>query len=652
MKNQKTFKLYIKKAQLLTLLIFAMAFTSTAQQYDFEDKTESPYFLVKGNTENISLPLKSTTATVSIAGVIADVKVKQVYTNTGENTINATYVFPGSTKSAVYGMQMKIENRVIIAEIKEKEEAKEIFEQAKSEGKNASLLQQQRPNVFQMDVANIKPGQTIIVELFYNELITPEAGIYEFVYPKVVGPRYADEEGMIKDPWVQNPHSTTKKGSAHSKSTFNIKVNLNTSLPLQQVQSFSHKVNINYSNGKSAIVQLKSPKAYLDSKDFILNYSLAGGKIESGISLYEGEKENFFLMMMEPPKRVKSDEITPREYIFIVDVSGSMNGFPLDITKKLMEELLEKLTPVDRFNILLFASSSDVLSENSLSVTPENIKKGINFINKEHGSGGTDLLPALKRSLALPKSKGYSRSIVITTDGYVTVEKEAFDLIKENLGKANFFSFGIGTNINRYLIEGLARVGKGEPLVITNEVDAKEKASKFIEYIQSPILTDIKINFKGLDAYDIEPATFPDLFAERPILVYGKWKGKPKGKIEIKGKNNSGQFKSSIEVTKDNISNNNEALKYLWARNKIMDLSDYNSLSGNDEFKSEIIDLGLTYNLLTQYTSFVGVDDGIQSNESIQQNSNSGAVPEPHEWALIITSLLFLSFLIYQRYAL
>ena len=635
-----------------TFLIFNVALF--AQEYEGEDKVESPYFLVKGASEHVELPLKSTSTKVNIAGVIADVKIKQVYTNTSEETIEAVYVFPGSTKSAIYGMQMKIGERIIVAKIKEKEVAKQLFEQAKEEGKNASLLQQHRPNVFQMNVANIKPGQTIEVELFYNEIIIPEAGIYEFVYPKVVGPRYADEAGIQKEKWVVNPHTNPKahKNTTFSKPTFNIDVNLNSSLPLHQVKSTSHEVNINYNSKKSASITLKNPNTIDSDADYILSYSLSGGKIQTGISLYQGEKENFFLMMMEPPKRVNSKTIVPREYVFIIDVSGSMNGFPLDVTKKLMKELLIKLTPEDKFNILLFASASDVLANESLPVTPENISKGIAFIEKEPGSGSTELLPALKRTLNLPKAEGYSRSVIITTDGYVTVEKEAFDLIRENLGKANFFAFGIGGNVNRYLIEGLARVGQGEPLIITSENEATKKAVKFISYIQSPILTNIKVKFKDFDVYDVEPASFPDMFAERPILIYGKWKGTPKGEIKITGKNSHQKFKNSIAISESNLTEDNEALKYLWARNKIMSLSDYNRLSNAEGYKAEITELGLKYNILTQYTSFVGIDDKVEVNESIHNSSNSGAVPEPHEWALIITSLLLAGFLIFQKYAL
>jgi Ca-activated chloride channel family protein len=209
--------------------------------------------------------------------------------------------------------------------------------------------------------------------------------------------------------------------------------------------------------------------------------------------LHRGDKENFFLMMLQPPKRIITKEIPYREYIFIVDVSGSMNGFPLDISKELLRNLIGNLQEVDRFNVLLFASGSSLMSEKSLPATEQNIKKAIRLIERERGGGGTELLPALKRALALPRGEGYSRSVVIVTDGYVHVEKEAFDLIRNNLGKANMFPFGIGSSVNRFLIEGMARAGMGESFVITRPDDAKKTATKFRKYIASPVLTQIKL---------------------------------------------------------------------------------------------------------------------------------------------------------------
>jgi Ca-activated chloride channel family protein len=325
--------------------------------------------------------------------------------------------------------------------------------------------------------------------------------------------------------------------------------------------------------------------------------------------LYQGEQENFFLLMAQPPQRVATENIPAREYIFVVDVSGSMHGFPLDTSKKLMRELLGNLRPIDSFNILFFAGGSSVLSETSLLVTPANINKAISMMENQRGGGGTRLLPALKRAMAFPAKETTSRSFVIVTDGYISVETEAFDYVKDHLNNANFFAFGIGSSVNRFLIEGLARAGQGEPFIITSPSDAPHIAQRFREYIETPVLTGINLEFDDFDVYDIEPKQVPDLFAERPLIVYGKWRGNPQGAINIHGYRGGADYSKSIDVSQAKINISNQVLRYLWARQRIAELGDYEKLQPNSEQKAEITSLGLTYNLLTAYTSFIAIDE-------------------------------------------
>lgn len=574
-----------------------------------DDKTLSPYFFVKSDDPNVDqLPLKSTSVVVDIAGVIADVRVTQVYKNEGKSPLEAIYIFPASTKAAVYGMKMTIGERVITAQIQKREEARRAYEQAKQEGKSASLLEQQRPNVFQMNVANILPGDEIKTELSYTELLTPTDKVYEFVYPTVVGPRYSNQPeatAPLSEKWVQNPY--LHEGEPPT-STFDITTRLAAGLPIQEMTCTSHKVDIRYENPMHGTVKLDPGDQYGGNRDFILRYRLAGDRIESGLLLYGGKEENFFLLMMHPPQRVSQKEIPPREYIFIVDVSGSMHGFPLDISKKVLRDLIGNLRPTDTFNVLLFSGDSQLMAERSVPATPENIQRAIEVIDRQQGGGGTELLPALKRALALPRAENVACSLVIVTDGYVSVETEAFDLISQQLGNANFFAFGIGSSVNRYLIEGMARVGAGEPFVITKPDEAPAQAEKFRQYIQSPVLTHIKLDFDGFDAYDVEPVGVPDIFAERPAIVFGKWKGEPKGKISLHGLSGGQAYEKTIEASEVKPLDSNSALRYLWARSRIARLGDYNQLSPSDERTAEITNLGLKYNLLTAYTSFIAID--------------------------------------------
>jgi Ca-activated chloride channel family protein len=584
-----------------------------SQVAETEDKTLSPYFFVKSDDpETDQLPLKSTSAEVNIAGVIADVRISQVYKNEGKNVLEAIYVFPASTRAAVYDMKMKIGEREIFAIIQEKQQARQTYEQARQEGKTASLLEQMRPNVFQMNVANIMPGDVIEVELKYTEFLVPELSVYEFVYPTVVGPRYSNqtEESAPDDTWISNPYLNEGEKPTYS---FNINVHIAAGLPISDIRSTSHEVDIKYANKTMADIKLKNSEESEGNRDFIIQYQLSGNKIESGIMLYKGQDENFFMAMIQPPKTVISSEIPPREYVFIVDVSGSMRGFPLEISKKLLRNLIGNLRSNDKFNVLLFAGSSSVLFERSMPASTENINRAINHIDNQHGGGGTELLPALQRALALEGTENYSRTFIIATDGYVSVEKETFDLIRENLGKANFFAFGIGSSVNRYIIEGMAHVGMGEPFVVTNQGEAEKNAGKFRNYISSPVLTNIKMKYPGFSVYDVIPGQIPDVLAERPIVVIGKYKGTADGKIELNGQTGKEDYNKSISLSLSKPSENHKALKYLWARQKIMLLDDYNNINRTKELTDEIVQLGLKYNLLTNYTSFVAVDSEIRN---------------------------------------
>ena len=573
------------------------------------DKTLSPFFFVdQGDPGLDMLPLKSTRAQVNISGVMAQVTITQVYKNEGQKALEAVYVFPASAQAAVHALRMTIGERIIEARIMERKKARETYKQAKEEGRTASLLEQQRPNVFQMNVANILPGDEIRVELKYNELIVPEQGTYRFIYPAVVGPRYSNAPAGgkgDKQNWVENPYLHEGKGTPYE---FGLTVDLRSGPPLALLTSPSHEIEVEFSGKTQALVKLKKDDK-AGTKDFVLEYRLAGKRIETGLLLYPGETENHFLLMVEPPKRITPKEILPREYVFVVDVSGSMRGFPLDVSQDLMTRIIEGLGPDEFMNVLLFAGGSSVLStEGSLPASEENKAKARAFIQSAKGGGGTELLPALKRALDLPGKKGLSRIVVVITDGYVHVEPEAIDLVKSNLGRANLFTFGIGSSVNRYLIEVLARVGQGEPQVVLNRGQAKDKADRFRRYIESPVLTDIKVDFQGFQVSDMEPSTLPDLFGERPVILYGKYKGDPKGLITLKGETAEGGFVKKIKVSPEAASPGNAALKYLWARSRITALSDLNNLRQNDRRIKEVTDLGLKYGLLTAYTSFVAVD--------------------------------------------
>ncbi len=626
-------------------------------------KTESPYFFVKSDDPGIDqLPLKSTTVDVKISGVIADVVVTQTYKNEGQRAIEAKYVFPGSTKAAVYGMNVRLADRLITAKIREKQQAKIEFDAAKKEGKTAALLEQHLPNVFQMNVANIMPGDDVKVELRYTELLSPASGNYQFVFPTVVGPRYnSPQSTQAQAKWVGQP--VLRAGQA-SPAAFDIKVALSTPIGFKEIRSGSHAVQVRNEGDHRAQVSLQNTGRNENNRDFILDYRLAGDQVESGLMLYKGQDENFFLAMVEPPKAVNANIINPREYIFVVDISGSMHGFPLDTSKALLSELISSLRPSDSFNVLLFSGSNRFLAPQSVPATPANIEQAVRTMGETAGGGSTELIPALKRVYAQPKAADVSRTVVVVTDGYVTVEREAFDLVRRNRSQANVFAFGIGSSVNRHLMEGLARAGMGEPFIITKPDEAAAQAKRFRQMIESPVLTNVKVRFDGLDVYDVEPLQLPDVLGERPVIVFGKWKGDVSAKAQatVEGQGANGPYRNPIAVTA-HVNNDTAALRQLWARQRIMALSDQESLDGGEQYAKRITDLGLKYNLLTQYTSFIAVDHVVRNlapHNSVDVNQPSplpegvsnlaaGAevpsTPEPATWGAMLLVLSVLSLL-------
>lgn len=618
------------------VLISSLSLTAYAEEEGQDtDKTGAPYFYVETQDPSLdSFPLKETSVTVDINGMIADIHVLQTYANEGTAPLNASYMFPASDKVTVHGMQMRIGNQLVTAQIKEKEEAEEEFEEAKEEGKSASLLEEERPNVFSMNVANIMPNDVVSIDLHYTELITPADGIYQFVYPTVVGPRYVSpvlDESGVREEWASTPYLHE---GVLPKDKYDIRVSISAAVPITELTSSSHQVNVVWENETKAAVSLADASDYAGNRDFILDYKLTGKEISTGLLLNKGENENFFMLMVQPPNRFETADIPAREYIFVLDISGSMYGYPLDTAKKLIKNLVTDLRETDMFNLILFSDEAYQLSDTSLAATEENAKRAIRMIDAQEGGGGTELLPALKKAVAIPAKENVSRSVVVITDGYIFDEADIFRLIGENAGTSDFFSFGIGSSVNRYLINGIARTGQGEPFVVTDGKEADKTAKQFQTYIQSPVMTDIDVSFEGFDVYDVEPAVLPTLYAQKPIILLGKWRGEPAGSVRITGKTGSGAYEQSVSVaqilpnaeqvrteTADDataqspsaVTLESNTLSYLWAQKKVERLTDYGMTNDNPDVKDEITQLGLTYNMLTPYTSFIAVVETIRN---------------------------------------
>jgi Ca-activated chloride channel family protein len=658
--------------------LFFSFLAALARGQENPDQTLSPYFLVEsGEASAEAFPLKSTLVEATINGVIADVTVVQTYSNSGSEPINARYLFPGSTRASVYGMKITVGDHAVVAKIKEREQAKKEFVEAKAQGKSASLLEQHRPNVFSMSVANILPMDRVEVELHYTELLIPSQGTYQFVYPAVVGPRYSNHSGEpVKDVkedlpgatqpddcWVSTPTLREKQAPV---STFDIRVNLATGIPLQEVHTMTHATNVQWLCQDRAEITLAPGSEPAGNRDFILEFRLAGKEIQSGLLLYQGKDENFFLLTVQPPEQIRAADIPPREYIFVLDVSGSMSGFPLETAKSLIRDLIGRLRPTDLFDVVLFSGDSRLLSPASLPASEKNVALAIRLIDGEGGGGGTELGQAIETTLRIPQDERYSRSVVVITDGFIEAEQQVFELISKNLNRTNFFSFGIGSGVNRYLLEGIAKAGRAESFVVTSPKEAADSAQRFRDYIQSPLLTDLRVSYQGFEVYDVEPPALPDLFAQRPIVLFGKWRGRPEGSIEITGEGGAGPFSRRFVVSETRPLEENRALRQLWARERIARLSDFNFGGEDAESVKEVTSLGLRYSLLTKHTSFIAVIEQVRnpslSAKDVDQplplpqgvsemavGASYGMGPEPEMWILLGLAGILLSTLVCLR---
>ncbi|HEX7441571.1 MAG TPA: VWA domain-containing protein [Caldimonas sp.] len=341
-------------------------------------------------------------------------------------------------------------------------------------------------------------------------------------------------------------------------------------------------------------------------------------------------------------------------------MSGSMHGFPLETSKALLENLIGGLRPSDTFNVMLFSGSNRMLAPASVLATRANIERAQQTIREMAGGGSTEIVPALRRVAELPKAPDVSRSVIVMTDGYVSVEADVFRLIAKNLNQANLFAFGIGTSVNRHLIEGMARAGQGEAFVVTRPAEAAAQAERLRRMIESPVLTQVKARFEGLDVYDVEPLQLPDVLGGRPVVVLGKWRGDAgyaaQGRMVVEGRGAEGLYRAEVSAAgRDD--RTSAALRHLWARQRIAALTDQEALEGGSAQKEAITALGLKYSLLTQYTSFIAVDQVVRNSNpalsaTVKQPSpmpegvsdlligaEVPSTPEPGAWLALLVAI-------------
>jgi len=557
-------------------------------------------------------PLKHTGVKAEISGPLARVTVSQDFENTSGTKIEAVYTFPLPHKAAVDGMTMRIGDRTIKGRIRKREEARQIFEDARRRGHLASLLDQQRPNIFTQAVTNIEPGAKVRIEITYVEAVPYEAGHYTFTFPMVVGPRYIPGGGRVPDAGVITPPVAAK--GVRAGHDIHVEVSVDAGVPIEGLASKTHAVDIERPSPERALVRLRNQNE-IPNKDFLLSYDVAGRKIQDAVLAHRGGQGGFFALMLQPPERVDAATTTPKELVFVVDTSGSMSGFPIEKSKEVIKLALDGLYPQDTFNLITFAGDTHVLFPRPVPATPENVRRAQEFLLSRQGQGGTEMMKAIRAALDPSDQQDHVRIVCFMTDGYVGNDMEIIGEIRRH-PNARIFSFGVGSSVNRFLLDKMAAEGRGEVEYVSLQDDGSAAARRFHERVRNPLLTDITVEWNGLPVSDVFPANHPDLFAAKPLVIVGRYNRPAKGTVRIRGAMRGRDFVKELAVTLPESENRHDVLATLWAREKIEDLMsrDWEGMQrGNPSggLKAEITQLGLDFRLMTQFTSFVAVEETV-----------------------------------------
>ena len=568
-------------------------------------------------------PLKHTDVKADISGPLARVTVKQQFENPFEDKIEAVYTFPLPQNAAVDDLTMLVGDRTIRGQIKKREDARAIYDAARAAGHVAALLDQERPNIFTQSVANIMPGEKVTVTISYVETLKYDEGSYAFVFPTVVGPRYIPgaPTGQQSTGWSpdtdQVPDASritppvTPKGT-RAGHDISIEVSLDAGVPIQELKAKTHEILLERPGLSQAVVRLKE-KAVIPNKDFILNYQVAGSQIQDAVLTHKGDKGGFFAMILQPPERVTVEDVTPKELVFVLDTSGSMSGFPIEKAKETMKLALDGLYPRDTFNLITFAGNTRVLFPQPVRATSENLQLAQQFLASRQGGGGTEMMKAIRTALAPSDSQEHVRIGCFMTDGYVGNDMAIADEIQKH-PNARVFSFGIGNSVNRFLLDKMAEYGRGEAEYVTLQDDGSAAARRFHERVRNPLLTDISIDWGNLPVTDTYPKRSPDLFSAKPVILIGRYTSAARGELKLLGKMSGRDFERTIPVEFPGSAPDHDVLAKLWARTRIADVmsqdwSGVQSGTTKPEVEAEVTRLGLEYRLMTQFTSFVAVEE-------------------------------------------
>lgn len=572
--------------------------------------------------KEIPLPLKHTDVKGQISGYIATVDVTQKFHNPYNEKIEAVYVFPLPQNAAVNEFIMIIGERKIRGIIRERKEAEEIYRQARSQGYVASLLTQERPNIFTQKVANIEPGKNIDVNIKYFNTLAYVDGWYEFVFPMVVGPRfnppcYTDGVGAVAR--GKNGISGQKtevqylKPGERSGHDIAVTVDIDAGVAIEEVDCTSHVITKTFATSENLTVKLGDLDS-IPNKDFVLRYKVAGKRIKSALVTHRDKRGGFFSLMLYPPENLSYLKRAPMEMIFVLDCSGSMRGKPIAKAKEAIKRGLRKLEKDDTFQVIRFSNNASQFGPNPVPATPANIRKAIKYVDDLHGSGGTMMIEGIKAALDFAHDPGRFRLVSFMTDGYIGNEVEILAAVHQRLGASRIFSFGVGSSVNRYLLDRMAKLGKGAVAYIGLDDSAGQIVDSFYERISHPALTDIQIDWGNMKVTDVYPNRIRDLFIGRPVTLTGRFEGQRRTTIRVSGKVGDLTQEIAIPVNLDDSASTHSGIACVWARKRIETLANRAVYDNNSDLSGQIKQVALEYGLMSAYTAFIAVDSSHQTD--------------------------------------
>lgn len=560
----------------------------------------------------------NTDVAMTVSGLVARVSVRQEFRNDGDEWTEGVYVFPLPDKAAVDRMRLHIGERYIEGEIREKEQAKKDYERARNEGRKASLVEQERPNLFTTSVANIAPGERVVVEIEYLEDLRYDNGTFSIRFPMTLTPRYipgspvpdrqgsgwsADTTRVGDASRITPPHVTASQDHRIS-----LRANIDAGMPLEIVASRYHPVEVSEDRGRYT-VSLAGNDVPLDH-DFELLWRPVASAVPRAMVFRETiAGQPHYLLMVIPPDVEKHAGLTmPRELIFIVDTSGSMHGASIAQAKQALTRAIDDLGPADRFNIIEFNSSARALYHQSVAADAANLAHARRFVNGLEANGGTEMRPALRLALDAPGSEAYLRQIVFITDGSVGNEDELYAMIESQLGNARLFTVGIGSAPNSWFMRKAAELGRGTFVVISALHEVGEKMERLFDKLGSPQVTNINVSWPGGAVTEAYPEIVPDLYLGEPVTVRARASAafQPGSVVRVSGDSAGGAWNRDLPLASDG---EHPGIGALWARAKIAALHDEQRRGADPEAtRKAVVDTAIAHHLVSRHTSLVAID--------------------------------------------